>query len=161
MGLLMFYHLTRSPAQDTLTTILTRAMGQGWRVMIRSPDRAALERLDAALWLGPEDGFLPHGLQGGDHDADQPVLLGQGAASNGAKGVILLDGAETDLAEAQAMERVWVIFDGADGAQLTKARSQWKSLTDAGVAAQYWSEESGQVGKEGRKTPPSNPLNFI
>ena len=157
MGLLMFYHLTRSPAQDTLTTILTRAMGQGWRVMIRSPDQATLDRLDAALWLDPEDGFLPHGLQGGEYDADQPVLLGQGPATNGAKGVILLDGAETDLAEAQSMERVWVIFDGADGAQLTKARSQWKHLTDAGVAAQYWSEESGKWEKKAEKLAPQLP----
>lgn len=157
MGVVMFYHLTRSSAQDTLTTILTRAVGQGWRVMIRSPDRATLERLDAALWLGPEDGFLPHGVQGGTHDADQPVLLGQGAATNGAKGVILLDGAETDLAEAQAMERVWVIFDGADGAHLTQARSQWRRVTDAGLAAQYWSEESGRWEKKAEKLPPETP----
>ncbi|MES2664797.1 MAG: DNA polymerase III subunit chi [Pseudomonadota bacterium] len=153
----MFYQLTRSSAQDTLTTILTRAVGQGWRVMIRSPDRARLERLDAALWLGPEDGFLPHGLQGGAQDADQPVLLGQGAASNGARGVMLLDGAETDLAEAQAMDRVWVIFDGADGAQLTQARAQWKRLTEAGLAAQYWSEDSGRWEKKAEKPHPETP----
>lgn len=157
MGLAMFYHLTRSSAQDTLTTLLSRAMGQGWRVMIRGTDPAALDRLDAALWQGEPDSFVPHGIEGGGFDADQPVLLGRGAATNGARGVILLDGAETDLAEAQAMDRVWLIFDGADDAQLAWARACWKRLTSAGMAAQYWSEDGGRWEKKRETLPATAP----
>ena len=144
MAIAMFYHLTRSAPAETLAALLPRALGQGWRVMIRSPDRAALERLDQWLWTEPADSFLPHGLQGGAQDADQPVLLGEGPISNGAQGLFLIDGAEVGLDEAQALERVWILFDGANPDAVAGARSQWKALTGAGLAAQYWSEDSGR-----------------
>ncbi len=145
----MFYHQTRTTPADTLAVNLPRALGQGWRVMIRGTDPAALDRLDAELWLtGGEEGFLPHGRDGGAHDADQPVLLGQGAGANGARVLALLDGAAADDAEVAAMERVWVLFDGNDAARLQAARIQWKAMTAAGHAAQYWSEDSGRWEKK-------------
>ena len=80
MGTAMFYHLTRSGPEEVLALILPRAMAAGWRVMLRSPDAARRERLDARLWLEPEEGFLPHGVEGGPFDAEQPVLIGAGPA---------------------------------------------------------------------------------
>lgn len=151
MGVVMFYHLTRSAPEETLAMLLPRALGQGWRVMIRGTDRAALERLDARLWLDEAQPFLPHGMEGGKHDALQPVLLGQGPIANGAQGLFLIDGAETTAEEARPLDRVWLLFDGADGAQLAAARVKWKALTEAGLAAQYWSEESGRWEKKAEK----------
>lgn len=148
MAIAMFYHLTRSAPATTLAALVPRALGQGWRVMIRSPDRAALERLDHWLWTEPADSFLPHGLQGGAQDADQPVLLGDGLISNAAQGLFLLDGAQVTLDEVHALERVWILFDGADPDAVARARSQWKALTAAGLAAQYWSEDSGRWEKK-------------
>lgn len=144
MGTAMFYHLTRSTAEDTVTSLLGRAVGMGWRVMIRGRDAARLDRLDAQLWVKPENGFLPHGRAGGADDAAQPVLLGDGPITNDATAMMLLDGAEVDLAEAQTLSRVWLIFDGDDPVALAAARTQWKTLTEAGIAAQYWSEETGR-----------------
>ena len=144
MGTAMFYHLTRSSAEDTVTSLLGRAVGMGWRIMIRGRDAARLSRLDAQLWLLPENSFLPHGVAGGENDANQPVLLGDGPVANAATAMMLLDGAEVALAEAQSLTRVWLIFDGQDEAALAAARNQWKTLTDAGIAAQYWSEETGK-----------------
>ena len=144
MGTAMFYHLTRSTAEATVTSLLGRAVGMGWRVMIRGCDSARLDRLDAQLWLHPETGFLPHGRAGGANDAAHPVLLGDGPITNEASAMMLLDGAEVALTEAQSLTRVWLIFDGEDQAALTAARAQWKTLTDAGIAAQYWSEETGK-----------------
>jgi DNA polymerase III subunit chi len=143
----LFYHLTRSTADDLIRTLLTRALAQGWRVMVRGTNDANLVRLDTRLWTVPEDGFLPHGLAGGPHDADQPVLLGQGAPANAAQGVILIDGATATPDEANALARLWVVFDGADDAAVTQARALWRNLTDAGVAAEYWSEDSGRWAK--------------
>ena len=143
MGTAVFYHLIRAGLEDTLRMILTRAVAQGWRVFLRGTDAAALARLDEKLWLGPEDGFLAHGLAGGAHDAMQPVLLGQGAIGNAAQGLLLVDGAEVSVTEALPLERVWVLFDGADAAQVQGARGLWTRLTGAGMAAQYWSDEGG------------------
>jgi len=147
----MFYHLTRSGPEATLQVLLRRALGSGWRVMIRGRDRAALERLDTRLWTEPEDGFLPHGMEGGPHDADQPVLLGQGRAANGAQVLVLLDGAEVTVDEARGLERVWALFDGGDDGAVAQARGLWTRLTGGGVAAQYWSEESGRWEKKAEK----------
>jgi len=55
-----------------------------------------------------------------------------------------VDGAAVSPEEVQTMERVCVIFDGHDGAAVQVAREQWKTLTQAGCAAQYWSQESGR-----------------
>lgn len=151
MSLLMFYQLSRSSAENTVINLLNRALEQGWRVMIRGTDTGRLLRLDEQLWLGASDSFMPHGLQGGAQDADQHVLLGAGAISNDADALMLLDSAEALFSEVQALRRVWVIFDGANEASLAQARTQWVRLTQAGIAAQYWSEESGTWAKKAEK----------
>ena len=149
MGTVMFFHLMQSAPADTLSVNAPRALKQGWRVLVRGTDRTALDRLDADLWLkGGDESFLPHGLEGGAHDADQPVLLGFGAPVNGAQVIALVDGAVATDAEIVAMERVWVLFDGNDPDRLQAARGQWKAMTGAGHAAQYWSEESGRWEKK-------------
>ena len=151
MGVAMFYHLTRSTPAQTLATILPRAVAQGWRVMLRGTDLAALQRLDAALWQGPDDSFLPHGLAGGSHDGDQPILLGLGPIGTAAQGLVLIDAATTTAEEAMGLERVWTLFDGADAAAVAQARALWTTLTTAGMPAQYWSEESGKWEKKAEK----------
>jgi DNA polymerase-3 subunit chi len=149
LGTVMFYHLMQSAPADTLGINAPRALQMGWRVMVRGTDPTTLARLDAALWLkGGDEGFLPHGLEGGPHDADQPILLGTGDPVNGAKVLALVDGAGAPDSEVSVMERVWVLFDGNDPARLQAARQQWKAMTAAGHAAQYWSEESGRWEKK-------------
>lgn len=149
MGAAYFYHLTRRPLVETLRMLLSKSLENGWRVAVRGTDQAGLEALDKALWLGPEDGFLPHGMAGGPQDADQPVLLtmAEGAA-NGAHCVMAVHGAAVTAEEVGALDRVCVLFDGNDEAALNHARGQWKALKDAGASAQYWSEESGRWEKK-------------
>lgn len=149
MGAVYFYHLTRSPVEAALPQLLTRALGAGWRVVVRGTDAARLDGLDDTLWLGAEDGFLPHGRAGGPHDADQPVLLTQGTAlPNGAACLMIIDGAEVDAAEAAAVQRVCILFDGTDEAAMAQARQHWRTMAGAGLEAQYWSEESGRWEKK-------------
>lgn len=148
MGVVMFYHLTASSAEDTARALLARSMQAGWRVMLRGTDAKRLEWLDGFLWQGPEEGFLPHGLEGGPHDAYQPILLGLGPIGNAAQALMAIEGAKVDPDEAQGLERVFILFDGRDDAAVIAARSQWKALTGAGLAAQYWSEESGRWEKK-------------
>ncbi|WP_116131928.1 DNA polymerase III subunit chi [Tropicimonas sp. IMCC34043] len=149
-GQVLFYHLTRQPLEATLHLLLDRSLQRGWRVMVRSSDAARLDWLDQKLWLGPEEEFLPHGLEGGPHDEDQPVLLGtlgeagEAPPPNGAACLIAIDGAAVAAAEAARLERVCILFDGHDPAAVQHARGQWKALTGAGVSAQYWSEDAGR-----------------
>ncbi|RKF16936.1 DNA polymerase III subunit chi [Roseovarius spongiae] len=152
MGEAYFYHLTRRPLEAALPVLLERALGNGWRVAVRGASRDRLDWLDEKLWLVPEEGFLPHGVAGGPHDADQPVLLTtRMEASNGAQCLMTVDGAEVTPGEVTALARVCVLFDGNDSAAMERARGQWKALTDAGCGAQYWSEESGRWEKKAEK----------
>lgn len=149
MGDALFYHLTRSTLEATLPMLLAKSLQAGWHVAVRGTDPARLDWLDQKLWLGPEDAFLPHGLAGGRHDALQPILLTTGReAPNGAQCLMSVDGAEVAAEECAGLDRVCVLFDGNDPAAVERARGQWKALTAAGVAAQYWSEEGGRWQKK-------------
>ncbi len=150
MGAAYFYHLTDSPLEATLPMLIGKARGAGWRVLVRGSDPALLKRLDDVLWQGPDDGFLPHGMAGGPHDADQPVLLGD-VPSEGFACVMSVGGADVSADEVTAVERVCILFDGHDGAALEHARGQWKALTDAGCAAQYWAQDGGRWIKKAEK----------
>ena len=142
-----FYHLTRSPLEATLPALLTRSLAAGWRVAVRGTTQQRLDWLDAQLWLG--EGFLPHGLAGGPHDADQPVLLTLSRkVANDATCLMLIDGAPFDVAELVPMVRTSVLFDGGDETAMVLARHQWKQVCDAGLAAHYWSDESGSWQKK-------------
>ena len=148
-GAVYFYHMTRSPLEATLPVLLHKSLQAGWKVLVRGRDAARLDWLDQKLWLGPDEGFLPHGLAGGPHDAAQPVLLSTGSDKpNRADAVISVDGAPLAPEEVQASARAMVLFDGADPAALEVARGQWKALTGAGCRALYWSEESGHWEKK-------------
>lgn len=148
MGAVFFYHLTQRPLEATLPMLLDKARNAGWRVAVRSSETARLDWLDQKLWLGPEEAFLPHGIAGGPHDALQPILLTTGTAGNDPQCLMTIDGAEVTAEEVQALERVCVLFDGNDPQAVDIARSQWKALTGAGCAAQYWSEDSGRWEKK-------------
>ncbi len=149
MGAAYFYHLTRRPLEATLPVLLDKALAAGWRIAVRGTDTAALAGLDAALWMGPEEAFLPHGLAGGPHDADQPILLTTlASAPNAARCVMAVHGADVTADEVAALDRVCILFDGQDPDAVSHARNQWRALTGAGCAAQYWSEESGRWEKK-------------
>ena len=149
MGAVYFYHLTNGPLEATLPTLLTKARAAGWRIAVRGTDAKRLDWLDDKLWLLSDDSFLPHGIAGGEFDAEQPILLTTGnEMPNAAACLMAIDGAPVAPGEVEKLERVCILFDGNDPAALEVARGQWKTLTSAGCAAQYWSQESGSWAKK-------------
>lgn len=156
MGAAFFYHLTHASLEQTLPMLLEKSRAAGWVVEVRGTERSVMERLDQSLWTGPPESFLPHGLAGGEQDADQPILLTSGgAAANAPSCVMSVHGADISAAEVQAAERVCVLFDGHDGDAVAKARIQWKALTDAGCSAQYWAQDDGRWIKKAEKPDPN------
>ena len=123
VGTAYFYLLTESTVEQTLPSLISRAQGQGWQIELRGVDPGRMEALDAALWLGPEDSFLAHGLAGGAQDAAQPVLLTTTPTDRAC--IICVDGAEVSAAQVQAAQRVCILFDGNDATALDTARVQW------------------------------------
>lgn len=145
MGAAYFYHLTDTPLERTLPMLLGKCREAGWRVAVRGREMALLERLDAVLWT---DGFAPHGLAGGPHDAEQPVLLGTDIGADGFGCLMSVGGADITATEVGLTERTCILFDGHDEGALNHARGQWKNLTGQGCAAQYWAQEDGRWTKK-------------
>ncbi len=154
-GVVVFFHLTRSAAASTLQAILPRALQAGWRVLLRG-DETVLGDLDAKLWEGEASSFLPHGIAGGAQDDDQPILLGN-RPSQGFDALALIGSTQLDMAEAAAMQRVWVLFDASDDGQVAAARTLWKTVSAAGLHAQYHSEESGKWTLKTAANAPASP----
>jgi len=152
MGAVYFYHLTHAPLETVLPMLAEKSVAAGWRVLVRGTDKQRMEWLDQKLWQGADDGFLPHGLAGGDHDAMQPILLSaENTTANNPTCILAIDGCEVSPDEVEKMQRVSILFDGNAETSLARARTQWKTLTDAGCAAQYWSQESGSWQKKAER----------
>lgn len=149
MGAAYFYHLTQNSMEVTLPRLLEKARGAGWKIVVRGCDEGRMDWLDQKLWALGDTSFLAHGLAGGPHDALQPVLLTTSTETPDAVGCVMsVDGADVSAEEVNAVERVCILFDGHDPEAVQHARGQWKALTDAGCAAQYWSEETGNWQKK-------------
>ena len=46
MSEVLFYHLTATPLERTLPELLEKALGRGWRVVVRCGSHAGLAELD-------------------------------------------------------------------------------------------------------------------
>ena len=147
MAVARFYHLTRDPPEALLPALIEKALEQGLRVAVRGREPARMEALDTALWR--REGFLPHGLAGGPHDAEQPVLLCCDATPaadlpNRPGCLITLEASPVAAEVARALERLCIVFDGSDPTAVEAARAQWRDLTGAGIEAEYWNRDSGR-----------------
>lgn len=158
MAVARFYHLTQDAPEGLLPLLITKAREAGLAVALRGAARERMETLDLALWR--IEGFLPHGLAGGAHDADQPVLLVWDTRPapelpNRPGCLIALDGAPVDPGEAAALEKLCILFDGNDPAAVEAARAQWRALTGAGAEAEYWKREGPRWACAARHPKPA------
>ena len=142
-----FYHLRSQPLARTLPTLIEKAVARGWRVVVQTVDDLRLKALDDLLWTYAADAFLPHGTSREKTAERQPILFTTDADNpNGAALRMYVEGAEIDLDPAAAdYERVILLFDGGNDAELDAARRQWSSLKAKGFALAYW-----QQSDEGR-----------
>ncbi len=137
-----FYHLTGAPLEQTLPRLLATSLGRGWRVLVHGANPERLAFLDTLLWTRPEDGFLPHGLEGQGNEAEQPVLLsGSGDNANAANVLMLIDGAPLDPAGMAAFDTVALLFDGNDPDAVQQARQNWKTVAQSDLDAVYWAQD--------------------
>lgn len=141
---ILFYHLTESPLEATLPELLEKSLQRGWRVLVLGTDAARMAALDLHLWSWRDDSFLPHGIAGGSHDEDQPVLLATAPDTSARQVLILVDGARLPAARLSAYERTCLIFDGNDPDRLAEAREDWKTFTATGMKAVYWAQSGGK-----------------
>ncbi|RED13297.1 DNA polymerase III subunit chi [Pontivivens insulae] len=147
---ILFYRLTSSSLEATVTTFAERTLQRGGRMIVRGTGAARLDQLDAHLWAYRDDSFLPHGRDG-THDAEQPVLLTTKAGRPNAAGTVLLvDGARFEADGIDELDRLALIFDGHDAEATQAAREDWKKVTETGQTAVFWAEEDGRWVEKAR-----------
>lgn len=143
-----FYHLTRTTLEDALPALLGRTLDAGQRAVIRCRDAAQVKQLDEALWKAKTPLWLPHGSQTMGHGPRQPIWLTRGDdVPNGARFLFLLDGGvEQGLEE---FDRIFTLFDGNDPQAVTRARTFWTNVKQAGHSLAYWQQQERGWKKAG------------
>jgi DNA polymerase-3 subunit chi len=142
---ILFYHLQRQPLERVLPTLLEKSIERGWRVVVQAASEERIDALDAHLWTYRDDAFLPHGTAREAEAAEQPVLLTTGEHNpNRANVRFLIDGADMP-ADADAYERIVLLFDGEDPDAVAQARARWSEAKAKGFEATYW-----QTDEQGR-----------
>jgi len=136
-----FYHLERTGLDQALPELLEKTLQRGWRAVVRTSEQERIEHLDGWLWSYRDDSFLPHAPADEPGAARQPVLLTTGFENpNAADALFLIDGAEPG--ELAGYQRCVVLFDGADDAQLGRARALWSQAKGKGVPVSYWKQQA-------------------
>jgi DNA polymerase III subunit chi len=147
----LFYHLQNMSLESVLPPLLEKSLERGWRVVVQSTSQERTEALDAHLWTYRDDSFLPHptwraGDAGRAGDAqDQPIVLAvEEGNPNGANVRFLIDNAALP-ADADAYERMVLVFNGDDGDALAAARGAWTDCKARGFEVTYWqTDERGR-----------------
>jgi len=137
-----FYHLQNTSIERAAGPLLEKCLERGWRVLAVSPDVTRRGSLDEALWTYDDNSFLPHGQAEAEglEAAEQPILIsGSIQNQNSAAVAFLMDGAELDV--NAPFERCMVMFDDGDTKTRQIARSQFKSVKDAGLVARYFQQK--------------------
>ncbi|MFC4624162.1 DNA polymerase III subunit chi [Daeguia caeni] len=138
---ILFYHLTESTLDEALPGLVERSLGRGWRVAIQTVSEERRDALDNLLWTFSDTSFVAHGTDLEPYPEHQPVLLTVTENNaNGATVRFLVEGAAID--RAGDYERLVVMFDGHDQAQLETARAQWKAFKAEGHDLTYWQQTS-------------------
>lgn len=155
MADILFYHLETRSLDSVLPLLLEKTLERGWRAVVETGSRERAEALDSHLWTFRDDSFLPHGMDGEENDARQPVLLTTGPDNaNGANVRFFVDRAVPQSADGY--ERLVYLFSGHDPDALAEARLAWRALKDAGYPLTYWQQEdSGRWVEKATANAPS------
>lgn len=146
---ILFYHLHGQRLDGVLPTLLEKSLERGWRVAVQGGSEERIEALDAHLWTYKDDSFLPHGTWRETEAGEQPILLTMTETNPNAATVrFLIDGAAFPP-DAEAYQRIVLLFDGDDDEAVDAARRQWSEAKARGFEATYWqADDTGRWVKK-------------
>lgn len=134
----LFYHLQNMTVENVVPPLLEKSLERGWRVVVQSTSEERTDALDAHLWTYRDDSFLPHATWRVGDVADQPIVLAlEGGNPNGANVRFLIDNAALPE-DAEAYERMVLLFNGDDPDALALARTAWTDCKARGFDVTYW-----------------------
>ena len=150
-----FYQLQSAEATGAvLARLLQKSRDAEKTIRVVAPE-VMLASLSQAIWSEPADSWLPHGIKGRDDDARDscPIWLDDDDATHAEFHFYLGD--KTPAPEILVnqdtgrrggvganIERLFILFDGKDAAQLTAARASWRAWKDAGHVLNYFAQDA-------------------
>lgn len=139
MGEVWFYHLQTQPFERALPALVEKALARDMRVAVQTVDDLRLKAIDDLLWTYAVDSFLPHAPAVDPQAGEQPVVIACDAANPNAAALrILVEGAVPHPGQEADYQRMILLFDGRNEAELEAARAQWSRLKADGTSLAYW-----------------------
>ncbi len=135
-----FYHLQSQPLERALPALVAKAVARGWRVVVQLVDDLRVKVMDDWLWTFSPESFLPHATDRDGRPERQPVILTSGGDNANAAALRILVGGAELPAGLDGYERLIILFDGGNTAELATAREQWSAIKARGLAPTYWQQ---------------------
>jgi DNA polymerase-3 subunit chi len=140
-----FYHLERTGQDQVLPGLISKALENGHRILVKTSGDKETERLNEHLWVYDPNSFMPHGTKKEGHAEKQPVFLTANDENpNNADVLILTNG--TESAMHANFKLCCEMLDGRNEDAVSAARARWKKYKDKGFAITYW--QQGEKGWE-------------
>lgn len=146
-----FYHLTLSPLEKALPTLIAKAYSSDYRILIMAGSPERVSDINNLLWVYDPASWLPHGSMS-DSDPDlQPIYITADVENpNQARLLALIDGVAPE--NFGDFERCLNLFDGNDETALANARKQWAMWRDAGHELVYYQQSETGGWREKTRT---------
>lgn len=134
-----FYHLEQQSLEQVLPALLSKALENGHRILVKTSDDHTAERLNEYLWTYNPNSFLPHGSKKDGNAEQQPIwLTSEENNPNEADVLILTNGATSDSMDE--FKLCCELFDGRDPNIVSEARTRWKAYQEADHDLTYWQQ---------------------
>ena len=139
MTSIRFYHLQNQNVEAALPALLTKALAQGHKIMVKTADERQAESLNEYLWTYHPDSFLPHGTAKDGFEASQPIFL-TGSNDNPAGADVLIVAGGEAPEDLNAYKLTCEMLDGRNETAVAEARKRWKPYKEAGYDVTYWQQ---------------------
>ena len=123
-----FYQLTSSDTAELAAQLAEKCHAAAKKTVIHC-NKEQCQSVSRALWVLRDLSFLAHGIDDDDGKDYATIWISSALDHNqiDADYAILLEGRE--LPKMAEFERIFIIFNGKDEAELSQARGQWKALS--------------------------------
>jgi DNA polymerase III subunit chi len=139
-----FYHLEDSTAEDVLPDLLQRGFMRGLKMAVETIDIERLSAFSQKLWAQEDVAFLPHGMEGEPFPERQNIWLATNSENPNAASFRFYFGGALPPTD-NSYERVSLMFDGGNEAELQTARQLWRDFKAQGAVVKYWKKD--KVGR--------------
>jgi DNA polymerase III subunit chi len=140
MSEVFFYHLEGVAAEDVLPDLLQRGFMRGLKMAVEVADQERLLAFSQKLWAIEDVGFLAHGLEGDPFPERQYIWLARGDHNPNSATFRFYFGGALPV-PGNVYERISVMFDGSDEAELAAARQLWRDFKALGTEVKYWKKD--------------------